>query len=322
MNNKEKLKIIADKCNSQLKKFPHIKNYLNNRLITDELIDLYNLGYGSFYGNKWITIPIYNIENDCFLIKLRKDPENNNEKNKFKFYPAGSKVTIYGLDNFLDDDKIVICEGEMDRILLEANGIKAIASTGGVATFKDDWIELLKNKTEIWICFDNDKPGHDGAERLGQRILDMYNEAIVFDITLPESLGKGGDITDYFLKTDGNIDTLLYDLSELVKRKIQKECRPAPVNSTYEGGEISDDDITRAKSVNCKDFVKIVRHSYGTSWAHCPFGCSDSNPSMCCYEGSKGFYTYCCGIGGDAISLVQKLYNLNFVEAVKYILKK
>ena len=55
---------IVENCHNQLFKFPDIKKYLNDRLITDELIKDFELGYGEFYGSRWITIPVKDIKGD------------------------------------------------------------------------------------------------------------------------------------------------------------------------------------------------------------------------------------------------------------------
>ena len=321
MNKQEKLNNIAKKCHDQLWKFKHIKEYLNNRLITDELIREYNLGYSSFYGQRWITIPVMNKDDDCYLIKLRKDPKYNNEENKFKFYPAGSQVTIYGLKNLLDDCPLVICEGEMDRLLLEAHGVPTISSTGGVATFKTEWIDLLSKKKKIWICFDNDDAGKKGAEKLSEKILEKFSDMDVFVINLPSFLGKGGDITD-FMKADGNIDKLFYDFAVKVEyKKKKKEYNKPSGEYNFNSSNITEEDIKRAKSVDCSLFVKPEKTVGGNKLAKCPFH-NEKTASFTMYPDGRGYACYGCGEAGDVISLVSKMYNLSFIEAVKYILNK
>lgn len=81
---------------------------------------------------------------------------------------------------------------------------------------------------------------------------------------------------------------------------------------------ISDEDIEMAKNVDCAKFLDIKKRVGGKSWALCVFH-NDHNPSMCCFGEGKGFYCFSCGVGGDAITLVKKLYSLDFVSAVKFI---
>ena len=323
---------IVENCHNQLFKFPDIKKYLNDRLITDELIKDFELGYGEFYGSRWITIPVKDIKGEYALIKLRKDPQDNKNPNKFMFYPIGGEGTLYGAECFLSGDTIILNEGEMDRILLMSRGVPAVTSTVGAVGFKKDWICAFKNIKKVYICFDRDEAGDKGAERVGQMILEEWNDIKVFKCVLPEVVGKGGDITDYLMKTDGDIDKLLYEMSYpiIAKEKKEKKYREYTnansgngeyTNANFGDGEITKENIEMARNTDCGSFLKIVRTGAGVSWALCPFH-NEKTPSLACYEGERGFFCYGCSAGGDAIDLVRELYKLNFVEAVKFIIKK
>jgi len=89
----------------------------------------------------------------------------------------------------------------------------------------------------------------------------------------------------------------------------------------YNPSEITDDDIRRAKEVDCENFIEVVRKDGDKSWAICPFH-EEKTASFCVYQGDRGFYCFGCHVGGDTIDLVQKLYNKNFIEAVRLILGK
>lgn len=89
--------------------------------------------------------------------------------------------------------------------------------------------------------------------------------------------------------------------------------------SSYEKPDISEIDIDDAKKADCSKYLKIERKDYKRSWAICPFH-QETKPSLCCYDDGKGWHCFGCGAGGDAISLVMKLYGLKFKEAVKFII--
>ena len=48
----------------------------------------------------------------------------------------------------------------------------------------------------------------------------------------------------------------------------------------------------------------------------CPFH-SEKTPSFKVYPNDKGWYCFGCGQGGDVISFVQRLFNLDFMYACK-----
>ncbi len=189
-----------------------IKKYLNDRGITNDIINKYKLGWGSFYGKQWITIPIKNIDGNFIFLKLRQDPEKGNKKVTF---PSGIKAQVYEWDILKSaKDKIVICEGELDMLVLTSRGMPAITSTHGAGTFKQKWVEKIGKFKKIYVCFDNDDAGRNGADRVVKMLGVTGSE--IYLTTLPKEVGKGGDITDYFTKHNGNLDELLHKLSKQV----------------------------------------------------------------------------------------------------------
>ncbi len=199
---------IVERCNREMPE--RIRKYLNDRGITDELIREHNLGFGTFYDRKWITIPIKDESGKFSFLKLRRDPEDETNPDKSKVYPFGKEAQIYGWDTLREaEEKIVICEGEFDRLVLLSKGIPAVTSTGGANTFKREWLMHFGNVRNVYICYDNDEAGRNGSVRVLE--LFLANERLdpqLFKITLPEEVGEAGDITDYFVKLNGNADNL------------------------------------------------------------------------------------------------------------------
>lgn len=196
---------IVERCHQALPE--HIRKYLNARGISDAVIDQYKLGYGQFYTKQWITIPIKDIFGNYALLKLRQDPDHGTDK---MTYPKGVEAQIYDWETLAKPhERLIICEGEMDRLLLESQMISAITSTHGAGTFKEEWAEKLINNEgikSVYFCFDRDEAGRKGAERAAKMVENGGKDT--FLITLPQEVGDGGDITDYFVKQNGSVDDL------------------------------------------------------------------------------------------------------------------
>ena len=205
---------IVEKCNREMPE--HIRNYLNARGITDELIRDYYLGFGHFYGKNWITIQVKDEKDRFSFLKLRKDPEDNDNPDKSKVFPFGKEAEIYGWDTLQEtEEKIVICEGELDRLILLSKDIPAVTSTGGAGTFKKEWLLQFAHINNIYICYDNDDAGRKGADRVIQSFLSNDRMgARIFKIVLPEEVGESGDITDYFVGLNKNADDLFNKLAK------------------------------------------------------------------------------------------------------------
>ncbi|MFH0795680.1 MAG: toprim domain-containing protein [Candidatus Omnitrophota bacterium] len=189
---------IVAKCHRELP--DRIREYLNQRGITDAVIENRLLGFGFFYKRSWITIPVRDEKGNFVFLKLRQDPNDVSNPDKYKVYPRGVEAQIYQW-NTLESatDNLVICEGEFDQIILTTHSIPAITSTAGAGTFKPEWLEKFNSSLKIYICLDNDEAGKKGADKLTKLLSDNGNETHL--ITLPEELKgkKVKDITDYFL---------------------------------------------------------------------------------------------------------------------------
>lgn len=206
---------VVEACNHEMP--DRIRKYLNNRGITDELIKEYALGYGEFYGQNWITIPVKDNSGKFYFLKLRRDPANDDtDQDKSKVFPFGKEAQIYGWETLKEaEDKIVICEGEFDRLVLLSKGVVAITSTGGSGTFKKEWMPYFAHIKNLYVCYDLDEAGSNGSKR----VLDLFDkneriDANLFNITLPAEIGEHGDITDYFVKLKGSADDLFDKFSK------------------------------------------------------------------------------------------------------------
>lgn len=214
-------KIRKDKISTSLIEECHqalparIREYLNARGITDELVSEFKLGWGEFYGKQWITIPIKDKEGKYVFFKLRQDPEDTSHSDKYKFYPVGSEATIYGWDSLKrNKSNLVICEGEFDRLILSKFAIPAITSTAGAGTFKKDWLEHLKGFDDIYVAFDKDEAGEKESEKLIKLLADNLQDICIYKIALPERMIDGKDVSDYFNRYDGNPDEFIFELSK------------------------------------------------------------------------------------------------------------
>lgn len=138
---------------------------------------------------------------------------------------------------------------------------------------------------------------------------------------------KKSEIENRIAKCEGEVwqwfgDMIRENELPVVERKIRKLQRElnmlvAPPSEQDQNG-ISDAEIEAAKNRDCADFVEIKRNGGQIQWALCVFH-NDTNPSMACYPGEKGFYCFACNEGGDVIKLVQKVHNCTFPEAIRII---
>ena len=69
-------------------------------------------------------------------------------------------------------------------------------------------------------------------------------------------------------------------------------------------------------TLNMRQVAEFYGHKINSNGLMiCPFH-NDTKPSLKVYEGSRGFYCYSCGTGGDVIEFVSKLYGLKFMDTI------
>ena len=191
-------KLADEYANNLFNRDTKFLEYLKNfRGLNEGVIKKYNIGSS---GTK-ISIPIY--ENGSLVnIRYRQDPDIDKKDGKKYMSELGCKSALFNEDILGNKDikEIIICEGEFDCMWLDQLGFNAISITLGATSFLNEWVGKLQHLEKIYICYDSDKVGKNGAkmaiEKLG--INRCYN------IELPNIEGrKKTDITDYFT-TDNN----------------------------------------------------------------------------------------------------------------------
>lgn len=105
---------------------------------------------------------------------------------------------IYGLDllNNFPDRGVVIVEGEKTaeaaRKILNGDAVVITWPGGSNSINEVDWSELAGRRVAIWP--DNDKPGHEAAEKIALKIVDTAE--VVKIVSLPDDLPQGWDLAD------------------------------------------------------------------------------------------------------------------------------
>ncbi len=287
-----------------------IRKYLNGRGIPDGIISRYRLGW----NGRRITIPITIREGVVWFFKLAKDPEDRSDAPKMLVNTGGS-TELYGWERVIAKaSPLVICEGEFDRLVLEARGFQAVTSTGGCGVFRKEWAKEFAEIKEVYICFDNDEPGRDGAARVNQ----LIPHAKI--VSLPDEVGPAGDVTDFFVRLNRSNDDFLRLLGNAL---------PAPRSSAPPHTpplRANDPDSPLAQRIaRLKASVSIVevvgqyvdlRIGQGVLRGHCPFH-DDSTPSFTVYPATGTFHCYGCRVHGDAITFLMEAAHLTFFQALQ-----
>ena len=87
----------------------------------------------------------------------------------------------------------------------------------------------------------------------------------------------------------------------------------------------SDDFIYQLQLANpiddvMKSYVNLIRRGRNFVCS-CPFH-SEKTPSCTIYLDTQSFYCFGCGAGGDVITFIRKIENLDYVEAIKLLAER
>jgi hypothetical protein len=170
----------------------------------------------TFDGFK-VIIPTQNGGSKIYDLTKEKDSKNY--------------ILTQGESSILGDtspDEIILVEGEWDYFSCLEHGIQnVITATAGALTFKQEWIKVLVGK-KIYIVYDNDNAGKEGARKVARMLADFDCE--VYIVNLPEEVGHGGDIRDFFAKLSKDKEDFYRLLAETTQFNPPRSCFRASQN--------------------------------------------------------------------------------------------
>ena len=289
----------------------HIRDYLRReRGIADEVIDLHCLGW----NGQRIAIPITNRDGQVVAFKFAKNPADTTDSPKMLATP-GARAELYDWERVLaKPTQIIICEGEFDRLVLESQGFAAVTSTGGALTFRREWGPCFDPIPSIYVCFDNDDAGREGA----QRVAEMIPRARI--VRLPEEVGKGGDVTDFFVRLDRGREEFerLLDAAQPLPLRLSTVNRPSP-SAPLPGSASGVQELKSRLPIGdlIGRFVPL-RPSGQRLVGRCPFH-DDHTPSFVVYPGTQSFHCFGCLAHGDVFAFLMRYERLSFREALEVI---
>ena len=172
--------------------------YLEGRGISKDVAEQFMLGtitdphVGHEAHEGWLSIPYITAMGLCVGFKFRRLDDG---KPKYGS-PLGQKSHLYNVgDIMIDSGSIVVCEGELDAIVL--SGVCNIPAVGvpGVTAWKPHFARLFGGYDTVYIIGDNDvkedgsNPGAEFARRVAG---ELTNGQII-------QLPPGMDINDLYL---------------------------------------------------------------------------------------------------------------------------
>lgn len=241
---------LIEHYHTNLPNTPVLKNQLEIRGITDAIIRDYRIG--SHDGR--ITIPISN-EHGTF-VNIRKYLPGAPGSKKFRNLKGCGQNRLFPVQQ-LSYDTILICSGEIKALaalflLNRDHNIGAISTTAG----EDSWLDSFTGKFQgkkVWVCYDIDKGGVSGANKLCARL--KHTSRWIGLVNLPLDIDKypKGDLSN-LIGEEGYTGEMLKDLLESVTEWHQK----VRENEKEEVQEVPLFECTSSKYTNKRVIVRGV----------------------------------------------------------------
>lgn len=152
---------------------PSKKSYLLGRGISHDSIADFVLGYGKpFYWNEpMYTIPVYDEKGTLVNVKYRRDDEISDSPHKYKSH-AKARPYLFNTQVLFKKRFVVYAGSQIDAILLNQNGIPAVASFSENVFF-DEWASLFEDNI-TFVFLDNDEAGILSTARMCQKIPNSF----------------------------------------------------------------------------------------------------------------------------------------------------
>jgi DNA primase len=287
-----------------------IRRYLNGRGIPQKTLEEKLLGW----NGQRITIPVFAGNGDVIQFRYAKSPTDPAGTPKV-LTEVGGGAELYGWETLAKNPyRVVICEGEFDRLVLEARGFPAVTSTAGGNTFLDEWLPYFDSVRHVYICFDRDAAGELAARNLHAKL----PKAKI--VRLPDAVGPKGDITDYFVRLGNGIADFEVLLAIAATEGEADDESGAPLPKTPPRKPSSG----APAAERLKHAIRLVEIAgrytdLQAAGAHivgrCPFH-EEKNASFTIYPETDTYYCFGCGAHGDVIQFLMEKESKTYHEAI------
>lgn len=283
-----------------------IRSYLKSRGIPATYIERHLLGW----NGERITIPIFGLDREVLGFRHVKAPTDISDSPEV-FSDSELGVELYGWEVLAKKpQRIVICDGEFNRLVLEANGFPAVCSTECADTFLEEWLPYFEPVKYVYICFSRDRAGEAAAKRV---------QAILPRARIVKLPACAGDVTNFFVwqeKTKLDFEILLANAST-------DEDDPSDAPPTVREFRPLLKSVRRCaeslrKSVRLHEIVEeyaMLQARGKRLVAHCPFH-DDREQSFSVYTDTDGYFCSVCGAKGDVVQFLMDKESMTFGQAL------
>lgn len=187
-----------------------VKDFYRNRAISKSTLSMYQVGVNGD-PRPMYTFPYFNEYGDYITIKNKgKTPDG--KKIIFQV-PRVSDLPLFGSQLLEGRERVYVTEGEEDAMALfdllggSENVVSIPSGAGGGMTEESSFIKMLREFGQIFVCFDADLAGRNGAEKIAKLL-----QSKAWIVTLPDDREECKDICDFMVQ--GRREDILHSIAE------------------------------------------------------------------------------------------------------------
>jgi DNA primase len=287
-----------------------IRASLKGRGIPSTIIERQFLGW----NGERITIPIFGREREVLGFRYAKSPDDSSDAPAM-LSDIGLNAELYGWETLArHPHRVVIAATEFDRLVLEANGFPAVASTAGAGTFLEKWLPSFEPVRHVYVCFARDLPGSAAARKI-QRLMPQARI-----VTLPPEVGKSGTVTDFFAGlgcTKIDFEVLLAAAEGNAGDTQKKAPKVVKFQPLHKSVRRRAERVKRA--VRLHDIVAQttdLQASGSSLVGHCPFH-DDHGRSFTVHPTTDTYSCAGCGAHGDVVQFLMDKESMTIGQALE-----
>ena len=167
----------------ELDRYRYYHPYMYKRKLTDEIIELFDIGYDK--DSKCITFPNRDINGNCLFIARRS------VQTKFFSYPEGVEKPVYGLYEINKSGKkpteLIVCESMLDALTCWVYGKPAVALNGLGTPEQFQALRDFPCRKYI-IATDMDKYGLKARKRIRRELYGKIVTEYIWDLKVAKDI--------------------------------------------------------------------------------------------------------------------------------------
>lgn len=175
---------------AELDKYRYIHPYMYKRGLTDDVIELFDLGYDA--STETITFPVRDVSGNCLFVARRS------VKTKYFNYPSGVEKPLYGLYELMKFQynkngiqEVIVCESMLDALSFWTVGKYAVALNGLGTELQFKQLRELPCR-KIILATDMDERGLAARKRIR---LNLQNTKIITEYMFPKGRKDANECT-------------------------------------------------------------------------------------------------------------------------------